>query len=386
MNMSKKQIVFLFICSLVPWTIGTGLLPILPIYALNLGANSAVAGFYVSFAFFSLTVGTIIAGWLSDKLQYRKLLIIIAGTIAVPTVFLMGRATNVLYLAMLNGISWFLYGMVIGINNIIVGLFAGEDERGKIFGIIGVSGALGGIIGGLSIGPMIDHWGYMKMFATLSVYSAILPISGLFLEDKVKKPLQSKDISTQINKPKFGKFFLYLLLAHTITIIDNGVFNIGRSFAMDNLQFTSSAITSTVVVGSVIMLPFPLLIGWLSDKIRRKLLMLLCYISYALSLLLLAFSKTLFHFWISAAFMQIGYVSTSVGAALVTDLVPKERLGVGLSLFQNTFWIGNVIGLAAAGYIIQNIGFINTFLIMITMPLIGIIFLMLIQDTKKVNK
>jgi predicted MFS family arabinose efflux permease len=84
--------------------------------------------------------------------------------------------------------------------------------------------------------------------------------------------------------------------------------------------------------------------------------------------------------------MQIGYVSTSVGAALVTDLVPKERLGVGLSLFQNTFWIGNVIGLAAAGYIIQNIGFINTFLIMITMPLIGIIFLMLIQDTKKVNK
>jgi MFS family permease len=384
--MSKKQIVFLFICSLVPWTIGNGLLPILPIYALKLGANSTVAGFYISFAFLSLAVGTIIAGWLSDKLQYRKLLIIIAGTTGIPTVFFMGRATNVLYLALLNGISWFLYGMVIGINNIMVGLFAGEDERGKIFGIIGVTIALGGIIGGLSVGPMIDYWGYMKMFTTLSIFSAILPISGLFLEDKVKKTLQSKDISSKINKPKFGNFFFFLLFAHAITIIDNGVFNIGRSLAMDNLKFTSSAITSTAVVGSVIMLPFPLLIGWLSDKIGHKLLMALCYISYALSLLLLAFSKTLLHFWISTAFMQIGFVSTSVGAALVTDLVPKERLGVGLSLFQDTFWIGNVIGLAAAGYIIQNIGFINTFLIMITMPLIGIIFLMLIQDTKKVNK
>ncbi len=273
--MSKKQMFSLFFCSLVPWTIGNGLLPILPIYALKLGANSAVAGYYLSFAFLSLAVGTIIAGWLSDKFQYRKLLIIIAGTIGIPTVFFMGKATNVLFLSLLNGISWFLYGIVIGANNIIVGLFAGEDERGKIFGIIGVTVALGGIIGGLSVGPMIDHWGYMKMFTSLSIFSAILPISGLFLEDKVKKPFQSKDISSQINKPKFGKFFFFLFFAQTITIICIGVFNIGKSLAMDNLKFTSSAITSTAVVGSIIMLPFPLLIGWLSDRIGRKLLMLI---------------------------------------------------------------------------------------------------------------
>jgi predicted MFS family arabinose efflux permease len=80
--------------------------------------------------------------------------------------------------------------------------------------------------------------------------------------------------------------------------------------------------------------------------------------------------------------MQIGWVSNNIGAALVTDLVPKERLGVSLSLFQDTFWIGNVIGLAAAGYIIQNIGFINTFLIMTAMPVIGIFFLLLIRDTR----
>jgi MFS family permease len=382
MHMSNKQIVFLFICSLVPWTIGNGLLPVLPIYAIKLGANTAVAGYYMSFAYLSLAVGTITAGWLSDKLQYRKRLIIIAGAIGSPIIFFMGRATNVLYLTLLTGISWFLYGIVIGVNNIIAGLFAGERERGKIFGIIGVTVALGGIIGGLSVGPMIDYWGYVKMFTALSIFSAILPIAGLFLKNKIEKPVQSQGISSPISKPKFGMFFFFLLIAQAITIIDNGVYNIGRSLTMDNLQFSSSAITSTVVVGSVIMLPFPLLIGWLSDKIGRKILMVLCYISIALSLLLLAFSKTLLHFWVLTTFMQIGWVSNNIGAALVTDLVPKERLGVSLSLFQDTFWIGNVIGLAAAGYIIQNIGFINTFLIMTAMPVIGIFFLLLIRDTR----
>ena len=75
--MSKKQLALLFICSLVPWTIGNGILPLLPIYAIQLGANPAAAGYYLSFAFLSLAAGTSFAGWLSDKLQRRKLLIII---------------------------------------------------------------------------------------------------------------------------------------------------------------------------------------------------------------------------------------------------------------------------------------------------------------------
>ena len=92
--MSKRQLSLLFICSLVPWTIGNGILPLLPIYAIKLGANPSVAGYYLSFAFLSLAAGTSLAGWLSDKLQRRKLLIIIAGVLGVPTVFLMGILTD----------------------------------------------------------------------------------------------------------------------------------------------------------------------------------------------------------------------------------------------------------------------------------------------------
>ena len=45
--MSKKQIATLFFCSLVPWTVGNGLVPLLPVYAGQLGANQSMAGNYL---------------------------------------------------------------------------------------------------------------------------------------------------------------------------------------------------------------------------------------------------------------------------------------------------------------------------------------------------
>ena len=48
--MSKRQLLVLFVGSLVLWTGGAGVLPLLPIYATRLGADPAVIGYYLSFS------------------------------------------------------------------------------------------------------------------------------------------------------------------------------------------------------------------------------------------------------------------------------------------------------------------------------------------------
>jgi MFS family permease len=276
-----------------------------------------------------------------------------------------------------------MYGMIITLVTVLAGLFAGEDERGKIFGIIGATMALGGIIGGLAVGPLVDRWGYRMMFAILSGFSVILPITALFLEDKAIESSESKKVSTQKNTSKLGHFIVLLLIAHVITIITNGPGNMGKSLSMNNLDFSSSAITSTMVAGGMILLLFQLLLGWLSDRIGRKRLMYLCYILFAMSMLLFAYAKALWHFWVATSFLQIGFVSNNVGAAWVTDLVPQERLGTGLSLFQNMMWIGTVVGSAITGYAIQSIGIKTTFLVAISLPIIGVILLVPIREKEK---
>ena len=40
--MSRKQLFALFLCSLVIWTTGSGLIPLLPVYATQMGAAPAV--------------------------------------------------------------------------------------------------------------------------------------------------------------------------------------------------------------------------------------------------------------------------------------------------------------------------------------------------------
>ena len=86
--MSRKQLLLLFFGLLVPWTVGNGLTPLLPVYALQLGASQAVAGYYLALVFLALAGGTLFAGWLSDTLQRRKILLILSGATMIPLVWI----------------------------------------------------------------------------------------------------------------------------------------------------------------------------------------------------------------------------------------------------------------------------------------------------------
>src|SRR5260221_1574631 len=114
--MEKKQLAALFTCTFFPWTIGNALFALLPIYAVRLGADPTMIGNYLAVAFFALTVGTIGAGWLSGKVGRRKIFIIAAGLVSVPSTWLMGQVTQFWQLVILTGIVWFCAGICISMS------------------------------------------------------------------------------------------------------------------------------------------------------------------------------------------------------------------------------------------------------------------------------
>ncbi|UCF98417.1 MAG: MFS transporter [Spirochaetaceae bacterium] len=380
--MSRKQLLLLFVGSLVLFTVASGAMPILPVYALQLGASQAMAGYFIAFAFLAIAAGTFFGGWLSDKLQRRKLLLIVSGTTLIPCTWMMGQARSIWQFAAAYAVSGFMWGLALSLINVLAGLFAADNKRGRVFGFLGLNVGLGAIIGGFSIGPMIDRWGYPTMFLVLSLFYVILLMTALFVNDKKIERASNHTAPEQREKPSFGKAFVILLLAHLIALIVNGAGNMGRSLAMNNLGFTATAITSTGVIGGLVMLPFPFILGWLSDQVGRKRMMVICYTANALCMVLFAISKSLWHFWIATAFFSIGFISNSVGNAFVTDLVEPKALGRGVSLFQGMNWIGNVIGLAVAGYAFQNIGISNAMFVGAVLPLIGIALIISIRVAK----
>ena len=181
--------------------------------------------------------------------------------------------------------------MSIALVTIMTGLFASEDEREKVFGIIGASIGFAALIGGLTAGPLVDHRGYGFMFFILAVVALVAPITVFFLTDK--KTHRGKKVPQKKSTKTFIPAFWLLLSAHLVAIITNGVFNMGRSLSMDSMGFSSTAITSTMAIAGVVMIILSLVLGRLSDRLGRKPLLLLCYSFFVLCSLVLALSKTL---------------------------------------------------------------------------------------------
>jgi len=384
--MSKRQLLALCLCSLILWTEGNGILPLLPVYATRLGAAPAVAGYYLAFSYLALALGTVAAGWLSDRFQRRKVLLVVAGVVSIPLIWLMGSAANVWILTVLTATAWFLGGMGLTLISILAGLSAEEAKRGRVFGILALTNGLGGLIGGSTTGLIADRWGYPTMFSVLALGCVVYPLAGLFLEDK-RGSHQDEAAHGGKGPAGLGKSFYYLFVASLGASVAVFVSALGRSLAMNQLGFAAAAIASTAAIGGAVSLPLPPLMGWLSDRAGRKRFLALCYGGGMAGLLVLAASVSLWHFWITALLGTVlGAVNMGLGSALVTDLVPRESLGRGMSLFTASVWIGGIVGFAGTGYGIQNLGMVTTLVIGVCLVLIAAFLLIPIRQVERESR
>jgi MFS transporter, DHA1 family, multidrug resistance protein len=371
----KKQLIALFMSSLVTFTVGGGLVPLLPIYATRLGADSVLTGYYLAFAFLALSISSVFAGWLSDRLQRRKALLIGAGVLMIPTTFLMGQVTTILGLAILTTILWFLAGIVVTMVSLLTGLFVHEMERGKVFGTIGLAAPLAGIIGGFGSGPIVDRWGYPALFTVAAIVYILLPLCGLLLADKPAVVKAPKTVKSDSQRVMLSRAFLFLFFASVLAHIANSQIVLGRSLIMDSQSFDATAISSSGAIGAIISLPFPVFIGWLSDRIGRKPLIMICYLASLIGLAVLASSSSLWHFWVAMALQSIIGAGVAVGSALITDLVPRDALATPLSVYGSTQFIGYVVGFGGMGTVIQLVGLSMSILLGILLCIVALILL-----------
>lgn len=376
--MAKKQLAALFLCNLIVFTVGGGLVPLLPIYAGKLGADSILTGYYLSVAFLALAISSIFAGWLSDRFQHRKSLIIASGLLMLPTTWLMGQVTTFLALAILTALLWFLAGVVTTMVNILIGLFVEKSDRGKVFGIIGLAAPLGGILGGLASGAIVDRWGYQTLFTVDALFYVLMPLFGLLLKDKPAQPRLQKTSATASQNVMFSRAFLFLFFASVLAHIANSQIVLGRSLIMDNLKFDATSISSSGAIGSIISLPFPVFIGWLSDRLGRKPLIMICYLASLIGLAVLASAFDQWHFWIAMALQSIIGAGVAVGSALITDLVPRDSLATPLSWYGATQFIGYVIGFGGMGTVINWVGLTTSLMIGIILCLFALFLLIVV--------
>lgn len=379
--MNKKQLAILFVCNGGFWITGNYVFSLMPIYATRLGADSASTGNFLALSFVALTIGTIGAGWLSNRFGRQKLFIVGGGLVNCACTWAMGQVTQFWMLIPATIGAWLCGGMVISMTTIMAGSLTAESERGKIFGLLGVNLGIGQLIGGALSGPVVDHWGFAVLFSTAAIGNLITALIALPLQDIAPTP--SAGNSEKHNPParvRLGSTFYILLAAAIISSVPLFIVNLGRPLWMDQLGYDASQISGVVAIGGAISLPFPLILGWLSDRIGRYRLIALCYLMTMSSLAIMVFATQLWQFWLSNILLAIGGAATVVGLALTSQLVPPEGLSAALAQYGANGWIGGIIGLAGTGYALKLLGVSTTFALGVILAFFAVILLIAVRS------
>jgi MFS family permease len=380
--MSRRQLLALMIVNVAIFSGGVGLFTLLPLYATRLDADPASTGAFLSSIFAAVALGSIVAGWLSDRFQKRKFTLIVGGALTVPLTWLMSSATTLSQLTVLVALNWFIASMVAAMVGVLAGLFAEEHERGHVFGLIGLAFGIGATIGSFAAGPIVDRWGYPAMFQVAALSYAGVPLAGFFLRDRVVSYSQPQKLAAQ--RPRFftNRAFVLLFCASVIIHIANSQIALNKPLIMDSLHFDATSISTAGAIGNMVGLPLPFLVGWLSDRLGRKPFILLCYLTQTISLLILTSGTVLWHFWMISIFQGVIGTSIVAGQALVMDIFSKESFGTVLSLFGATPYIGFVIGFSLSGTAMNALGITASLMLGAGISIIAILLLIPIQRQK----
>jgi MFS family permease len=376
--MQRRQLWLLILCSFGAWWVGIGLMPLLPLYAGELGASPAVVGNYLSFVFFMLTIGTAASGWLAAKLQRRRGLIVACNLVAAPAAWWMGQSTAIWQLAVSNGLVWLAGGAMLALLSILAGRNAGEHERGKVFGLLALSSAAAGVAGPLITGVVVGRWGYPVLFGIVAANYLLNGVLALWLKDG-ETPIQTaaagSPAKTRPSGPDtrgLGIALLLLAAANLLFGVGNAVNTMGRSLAMDAQGMGALAVTATSALGAVVGLVVYPLWGQLSDRMSRRLLVALAYGCNALSLLAVAWAGSLTGFTVAALLSSLAGAERAVAPALVTDLVGRERLDRSMAAYDAARWAGGIVGFAGAGYAVQGLGVELAMVLGALLPAVGL--------------
>jgi len=360
--------------------------PVLPLFALYLGAGPEVIGFVVGVSTITGILFKLPSGALSDILgRVRTMLIGLVIFAVMPFSYLLVRDYSLLILIrFIHGLATAIYGPV---SMAVVAEIAGKNKGTMLswFSSITIIGNLiGAPVGGFIIHSILDARS-ITGFHTVYIISGISGVVSLLIALRF---LNYKDGGSKEKdlKDSYRRFFSgikevisdkRILITSNMEGLQNMTVGALEAFlpvyavrVAGLNEFQAGLLWGVQVLITILSKP---IMGKTSDRYGRKPIiitgMLLCAISFGLIPLLRDFYLLMF----SALIFGLGEAFvTSSSAALVADISRERHFGTAMGTFGTIFDIGHASGPILAGLLIARLDYLYSFWILSLMLLLSL--------------
>ncbi len=351
-------------------------IPILPLYARVLGADTFQIGIITSAFMLAAALLCLPLGIASDRLG-RKKLMLVGLLVSAATSILLGACTApwqlmLVYIFAGAGIAAFAPTMMSFVTDISPKTHLGRSYGWytmAMYGGMSLGPAIGGMAGQfLSFGWVFTISGTVALFM-FGLVSFFLPKrnevhrhaqlkrarSAMFRELFSNRPLLACWLVTLLSCFSLGVFVTFISLHASDQGV--GVGQIGLIFGMQAL------------VNALCRIPF----GYLSDLVSdRSSLVLWGLLGYSAAIAGFGLSDSLMLFLSCAFFMGIsmGVAFTAVGA-LIAEVVPLDSRGLAMGGYNTCIYVGMMLSGIIMGVVTRAFGFYSGFVITGALNAIG---------------
>ena len=370
--------------------------PVLPLFALYLGAGPEAIGFAVGISTVTGIFFKLPAGALSDVIgRKRTMMVGLLFFAFMPFAYLLVKDYNLLIIIrFLHGLATAIYGPV---SMAVVADIAGakKGEMLSWFSSVTIIGnLLGAPLGGFILhrspgaaGPSISDFQYAYLASGIAGLLSLILAIGVLRGDKSSsdgrglKEASLKFISG-IREVISDK---RVAITSAIEGLQNMTMGALEAFlpiyavkVVGLNEFQAGILWGVQVVTTVLSKP---IMGRTSDKYGRKTLISVGILICAVSFGLIPVFKNFYLLMLAAAFFGLGEaLVTSSGAAFVADLCKQKHFGTAMGAFGTIFDIGHASGPILAGFLLAHHGYLFSFWVMSAALVIAVpIFVMTVH-------
>ena len=341
--------------------------PLIPLLVGEFSTDYFHLGIVVTVFSYAFGLGSLPAGYLSDRVGPRRLI----------TLYLFGA--GFLSVCILPVGSLWTYGILMG----LIGLFCspfhpasntlishGIREKGRAFGINGIAGSLG-----IAIVPALSAWiGSAIVWKAPHVLFGLLGIGiGFFSMTIPRWPVKKRSVGVGkeseagLSKISYLNLIVFFTSAAALGLTYKGIMTFLPTYMGQNVHLSFFKLDTVAIGGTIATIALlsgaagQYVAGQLVDRYKPERLYLGAVVLGTIFVFLMAKGLNIF-LVVSAIFYSFFYFSTQpIQNYLLTQYLPEHRQGIGFGIhFFLTFGVGSTAA-AVCGYLADHFGLESVF-------------------------